>query len=175
MNPDIALLLFSNGLVCAVFYGITASISVLFSNSYPFLTQTDIGLCFMAIGGGNILGSILIGRFMDRDYQMIKRKMVLKAEREPESGIRPEDVTKEEIFPIELARLRTVPIYYAVFAACTIGYGWCVQTKVNLAVPLILQFIGGHTIFYPQKCCLISVTSWILHDEHHEYYTDAVG
>lgn len=146
INPDILLLLVSNGLVCAVFYGITASISVLFSNSYPFLTQTDIGLCFIAIGGGNILGSILIGWFMNRDYHTIKRKMLQKAEREPESGIRPEDVTKEDNFPIELARLRTVPIYYAGFSACTIGYGWSVQAKVNLAVPLTLQFISKHSL-----------------------------
>ena len=134
MNLDILLLSVSNGLACAIFYGITASISVLFSNSYPFLTQTDIGLCFMVIGGGNILGSILIGRFMDRDYHAVKKKMLQKAEREPESGIRPEEVTNEEKISIELARLRTVPICYA----CTIGYGWSVQTKVNLAVPLML-------------------------------------
>ena len=115
MNLDTLLLLVSNGLACAIFYGITASISVLFSNSYPFLTQTDIGLCFIVIGGGNILGSILIGRFMDRDYHAVKKKMLQKAEREPESGIRPEEVTNEEKSSIELARLRTVPICYAVF------------------------------------------------------------
>jgi hypothetical protein len=29
--------------------GVTASLSIIFEDTYPYLTQTDIGLCFLAI------------------------------------------------------------------------------------------------------------------------------
>jgi hypothetical protein len=35
------------GLICAVFYGVMASISTLFHATYPALNQTQIGLCFL--------------------------------------------------------------------------------------------------------------------------------
>lgn len=65
-------------------------------------------------------------------------------------------------FPVERARLRSVPLCElmvipfieeklrigenlladsAIFYGCTIAYGWTVQARVSLAVPLILQFI----------------------------------
>lgn len=89
-----------------------------------------------------LFGSLLTGKFLDRDYQSIKKQMIRKAEADREKGMRPEDVTKEENFPIEHARLRTTPIYLAVFVSATLGYGWCLQKNVNLAVPLILQIIS---------------------------------
>jgi prepilin signal peptidase PulO-like enzyme (type II secretory pathway) len=140
--PDVMLLLFYNGIFYSVFYGVAATISTLFQTSYPFLSETDIGLCYLAIGGGMLFGSLLTGKFLDRDYQTIKNEMMRKAEADGEKGMRPEDVTKEENFPIERARLRTTPIYLAVFVAATVGYGWCLQKNVNLAVPLILQIIS---------------------------------
>lgn len=152
--PDVLLLLFFNGVVYAVFYGITASISVLFSRSYPFLSETDIGLCFLAIGGGMILGSLLTGRFLDKDYQTIKKQMIRKMEMDGEKDIRAEDVTNEEHFPIERARLRTMPIYLAVFSVSTIGYGWCLQTNVNIAVPLILQITSQFKPFMSTNCAI---------------------
>jgi len=144
--PDVLLLLFYNGIVYSVFYGVTATTSTLFQKSYPFLNETDIGLCYLAIGGGMLFGSLLTGKFLDRDYQSIKKQMIRKAEADREKGMRPEDVTKEENFPIEHARLRTTPIYLAVFVSATLGYGWCLQKNVNLAVPLILQIIMGYQI-----------------------------
>jgi MFS family permease len=140
--PDIFLILFYNGIVLAVFYGVTATTSVLFQKSYPFLSETDIGLCYLAIGGGMVIGSLLSGRLLDRDYQIIKNEMIRKVEADGEKGMRLEDVTKEENFPIERARLRTTPIYLAVLVTTMIGYGWCLQKSVNLAVPLILQVIS---------------------------------
>lgn len=45
--PDITILLFFNGIIYSVFYGVTASISTLFHEAYPSLSETDIGLCFL--------------------------------------------------------------------------------------------------------------------------------
>lgn len=50
-NLDITVLLLFNGIIYAEFYGVTASLSVLFADIYPFLNEATIGLCFMSIGG----------------------------------------------------------------------------------------------------------------------------
>ncbi|KAL7285431.1 hypothetical protein ACG7TL_000528 [Trametes sanguinea] len=142
---DVSLLLFFNALVYAVFYGVTATISTLFQPTYPFLNETDTGLCFLAIGGGMLVGGVVNGKILDHDYQRVKRKLIRQVEADPESKIRPEDVTKEENFPIEYARLRLVPLFFGLYVAACIGYGWCLQAGVNIAGPLILQIVIGWT------------------------------
>jgi len=89
-----------------------------------------------------LFGSLLTGKFLDRDYESIKTQMIRVAEADSEKGVRPEDVTREENFPIEHARLRAAPIYLSAFVFATLGYGWCLQKNVNMAVPLILQIIS---------------------------------
>ncbi|KAI0778343.1 MFS general substrate transporter [Trametes elegans] len=150
--PDVSLLLLFNALVYAVFYGVTATISTLFQPTYPFLTETDTGLCFLAIGGGMLVGGVVTGEILDREYQRVKRRLTRQAEADPEKKVRPEDVTKEEHFPIEYARLRLMPVFFAVYVAACIGYGWCLQAKVNIAGPLILQIAIGWTCVSIMNC-----------------------
>ena len=139
---DVDILLFYNAILYSVFYGVTASISTLFSDTYPFLTETEIGLCFLAIGGGMLFGSWINGTILDREYQRVKILMERRCREDPECKIRSEDVTQDENFPIEYARFRTMPLYFVVYVACCAGYGWCLQSRVNLAGPLILQVIS---------------------------------
>ncbi|KAF7793391.1 hypothetical protein EIP86_004503 [Pleurotus ostreatoroseus] len=146
LRPDVFLLLVFNATLYAVFYGVTASISSLFSDIYPFLSETAIGLCFLAIGGGMVFGSWITGLVLDRDYKNIKAKLERRCKEDPECKIAPEDVTKDENFPIEYARFRTMPFYFVVYVAACIGYGWCLDAKVNIAGPLILTIIIGYAI-----------------------------
>lgn len=145
LYPDITLLLLFNGIVYAVFYGVTTSISTLFKTTYPYLSETEIGLCFLAIGGGMLIGGVFTGRLVDKEYRRAKRQMLAAQEKEtdPEKRLSPEDVTKEEHFPIERARLRLMPLYLGIFVAICIGYGWALDKKANIAAPLILQFVLG--------------------------------
>ncbi|KII93292.1 hypothetical protein PLICRDRAFT_35485 [Plicaturopsis crispa FD-325 SS-3] len=141
--PDLVLLLIFNGIIYAVFYAVTATISTLFKTSYPFLSETSIGLCFLAIGGGMFSGSLATGKLLDRDYQIVRKQMLRKIQDDPEKKLDSQDVTRDDVFEIERARMRTVPLYLAVFIACCMGYGWCLQERVSLAGPLILQFAIG--------------------------------
>jgi len=138
---DVLNLLVFNAVIYAVFYAVNTTISTLFSSKYPFLNETDIGLCFLAIGGGMVFGTVSVGRMLDADYQRITKRLAKKAEGDPEKHILPEDMTKDENFPIERARLRMVPILTAIFILTCAGYGWVLQQEVNIAVPLILQII----------------------------------
>ena len=138
---DVVNLLIFNGIVYSIFYAVIATISTLFQSTYPFLDETDTGLCFLAIGGGTIIGGLTTGKLLDRDYRKLKEKLIQEARMGPENQVSAEQVTKDENFPIERARMRMVPFHLVVYTACCAGYGWCLEKEVNLAVPLVLQII----------------------------------
>ncbi|KAF8207964.1 MFS general substrate transporter [Mycena galopus ATCC 62051] len=149
-NPDISTLLAFNGLVCAVFFGVNASIVSVFHETYPKLNETGLGLCYIAIGVGMLIGSASSGKVLDWDYQRIKRGMVSESETVSESESEAESqqtkTTKEpqdDSFPIEKARMRFVPILLVCCVASTVAYGWCIERRVNLAAPLVFLFAVG--------------------------------
>ncbi|KZT02466.1 MFS general substrate transporter [Laetiporus sulphureus 93-53] len=148
LYPDILLLLFFNGMIYSVFYAVTISISTLFKSSYTFLNETDIGLCFLAIGGGMLIGGVITGRVLDYEYRRVKNQMFAKfaIETDPEKKVRPEDVTKDENFPIEKARLRLMPFYFGLFVVATIVYGWTLDAGTNIAGPLISSIFVGYAV-----------------------------
>ncbi|PCH33997.1 MFS general substrate transporter [Wolfiporia cocos MD-104 SS10] len=147
LYPDITLLLVFNAVVYAVFYGVTTSISVLFQSTYPYLTETEVGLCFLAIGGGMLVGGIITGRVIDYEYRRTKRQVITALKKtDPEKRIKPEDITKDENFPIEKARLRLMPFYFGLFVATCVAYGWTLDAKVNIAGPLVLQIFLGYAV-----------------------------
>ncbi|KAJ9139138.1 Major facilitator superfamily transporter multidrug resistance [Pleurostoma richardsiae] len=129
--PDVVISLSFTGIVYAVNYTITATISSSFADIYPWLSETAIGLCYLPTGFGMIAGSTLTGKLLDREYARAKRRM----------GVEVIDIT----FPKEYARLRTMPLHLVVFVCCVVAWGFCIQHKAPLAVPLVLQVILGYT------------------------------
>lgn len=79
LNPDVDVLLMISALTCAVFYAVLATISSLFVTVYPFLSETTIGLCFLAMGGGMAVGSSVIGRILDLEYRRLRKKIEVTA------------------------------------------------------------------------------------------------
>ncbi|KAF9225425.1 MFS general substrate transporter [Gyrodon lividus] len=138
---DVMNLLVFNGILYSIFYAVTTTISTLFQSTYSFLNETDIGLCFLAIGGGTIVGSLVTGRLLDRDYRLLKEKIAREGSGNAENPARPEDIAEDENFPIERARMRVVPFHLIAYTACCAGYGWCLEKNVNLAAPLVLQIV----------------------------------
>jgi predicted MFS family arabinose efflux permease len=143
---DVLNLLVFNAIMYAVFYAVITTISTIFVTKYPFLNEIDVGLCFLAIGGGMTISTVLSGKMLDANFQRTKTRLMKKAEEDSEKRIWPEDVTKEENFPVERARLRMVPLFTAIFVLACAGYGWSLQRETNIAVPLILQVIFGYTV-----------------------------
>lgn len=172
--PDVFILLFFTGFQNSLFYAMTASISTLFSVTYPYLSETTIGLCFLAMGGGMLVGSLVNGRVLDFEYRRARHNLERRAREDPEYDVPLEDVTKDEHFPIEYARFRTVPIYFVICIAVAIGYGWALQSKVNIAVPLILQVICKCSCRHPMAALWVSDVwhSRIRRHLYHEHRTD---
>ncbi|KAJ6573483.1 MFS general substrate transporter [Mycena vulgaris] len=137
LHLDVALLLLFNGVVYAVFYGVTASISTVFHTAYPQLNETELGLCFLAVGGGMVVGSLFCGKVLDWDYQRVRRGMPIQEQVDERTG------KTDDAFPIEKARLRLMPGLLAVFVASCIGYGWCIDRRTHIAGPLVLLVAIG--------------------------------
>ena len=66
---DVVLLLIVNGVANSLYYGVIASIATLFSDSYPSLNQTEIGLCYLATSAGMMVGTLVIGRLLNAEYR----------------------------------------------------------------------------------------------------------
>ncbi|CAJ2508929.1 Uu.00g139550.m01.CDS01 [Anthostomella pinea] len=137
--PDILLTLLYTGVVYAVNYTITSTISSSFAATYPYLSETLLGICYLSTGLGMILGSTITGKLLDLDYARLRRKRGLAR-----AG---DDSTEEDDddFPIEYARLRMMPTLLVIFVACVVGWGWCIQFGTSIAGPLVLQVILGYT------------------------------
>ena len=105
LQVDILLLLAINAIATAVFYGLNTSTSSLFLAAYPFLDESKIGLCYLAIGGGMIVASFIMGRVLDLEYQTFRKKAEMRI---TALELTTTDVTigKEDFFPLEQVRRR---------------------------------------------------------------------
>jgi hypothetical protein len=175
--PDVFVLLIFNGTYYAVMYGVTASLSVVFEDVYPYLTEADVGLCFLAIGGGMLIGTWLSGKLTDSYYRKIRDDFTRQVLSNSERAINPNILENDSTFPIEKARLQVLPPLMFVYTACVIGYGWALESRSTIAVPLILQIVCKfnsssvlHTFGTSPPPC-----SWRNGYPDYEPYPDSVG
>lgn len=182
-KPDIILLLIANALICALFYGVLASISTLFNQTYG-LDATKIGLCFLAMGGGMAIGSSINGKLLDKQYELEKKRFIEQVSKDSERQIDPKSLTQLPEFPLERvnlhisyrfwnsslcfqARLSLMPPLVILLAAATAGYGWAVEKHANIAGPLILHIISECQMLF-QESKLKHSTSWLFVHGNHE-------
>ncbi|KAI1261962.1 MFS general substrate transporter [Xylariaceae sp. FL1019] len=134
---DIILTLTYTGIVYAVNYTITSTISSSYAVKYPWLSETIIGICYLSTGAGMVLGSTINGKLLDYDLARIKRR---RTESCSDCCVDP-----DTDLPIEYARLRMIPGLLIIFVASAVGWGWCIEKGVSVAGPLVLQVILGYT------------------------------
>ncbi|KAI5896821.1 MFS general substrate transporter [Schizophyllum commune H4-8] len=138
LNPAVSLALAFTAVIYSVWYCVTATISSAFAAKYPFLTEADVGLCYLPIGVGMFLSSAVHGRILDAEYRRMRQRWLV--------GRGPDEGEKGPVgFPIERARLRLIPLHILVFAGCVIGWGWSLEAGVHLAAPLCLSLPIGYT------------------------------
>jgi predicted MFS family arabinose efflux permease len=102
------------------------SMSTLFKSNYG-LSEIQIGLTFLGNGFGCVIGTLVTGKFLDYDYNKIKNRYT----------------GTSELFPLELARLRTLWLWGGLQCASTLVFGWTVDVKFHMSVPIICTFIIG--------------------------------
>jgi hypothetical protein len=123
-------------------------------------------------------GTWLSGRLCDAYYRKIRDDLVRQARSNSEKDIDPKAVEQDPSFPIEKARLQILPCIMFVYIACVIGYGWSLQSRVTIAVPLVLQVISkfvSPTLYFNGLVSHRLWCSWPDRYSHNERYSDSVS
>ncbi|KIY73076.1 MFS general substrate transporter [Cylindrobasidium torrendii FP15055 ss-10] len=158
---DIVLLLLMNGFYNAFFYSVLASLSSLFSKHYPHLSETQIGLCYLATSGGMVLGTLTNGRLLDIQYKKFLRQLATARGVPAESLNIREKYGLADDYPVEKARLLNLPPMTLLLGLVIAGYGWCVQYSVNLAAPLILQTVAAALTMSSMSASQTLIVDWL--------------
>ncbi|CAI6336636.1 unnamed protein product [Periconia digitata] len=153
-NPlaSLKMLLASDTILITLIYGINytnfsclqASLSTLAIDIYR-VSQLQAGLIYLPFGIGSCVGAYLSGPIMNHDYRVVARHCGITID-----AVRGDDMTS---FPIERSRFRTIWFHLGVTAIGTAGYGWSLQLKTHISVPLVIQFIIGATLAITFNFC----------------------
>lgn len=139
-------------LFLAIYYAVwqmsITAMSVLLEQRYG-LSETQIGLTFIANGVGSIVGTLITGKILDIDYRRIRVKHEATfsesgSERGSDQSSQKQD--DDDDFPLERARLRLLPFLAFIQCASILTFGWTIQYRVHIAVPIITTFFTGWTV-----------------------------
>ncbi|KFY44179.1 hypothetical protein V494_01603 [Pseudogymnoascus sp. VKM F-4513 (FW-928)] len=134
---DTAITILAFSILYMIYMSVQTSLGSLFVIKYS-LSDLQGGLVYLPFGVGCALAAFFTGRLLDRDYRLTAQKYDFPLDKSR--------LVDLDTFPIVRARLRSIyaPILMAI---CTIsGYGWCLESKAHIAIPLVLQFFMGSAI-----------------------------
>ncbi|KAI0101086.1 MFS general substrate transporter [Daldinia grandis] len=143
----------------AIYYAVwqmsITAMSSLFQDCYG-LSETQIGLTFIANGVGSMIGTLVTGKILDTDYRRVKAQYEAQfTQLDPETGNGQTLSTTymEDHFPLEKARLRLIPVFSLAQCLSIILFGWTIQypDRVHIAVPIVSTFITGWTAVSTQS------------------------
>jgi hypothetical protein len=106
IRPNVLIILILNATSFSVFFGIVTSLSTLFEETYTFLDEFRVGLCFLSIGGAMVCGTGAIGKCLDWRYQVeksrLRKRLICTGELEQRLGAEGvKEVDKLPEFPLE--------------------------------------------------------------------------
>ncbi|WQF90106.1 Putative major facilitator superfamily, MFS transporter superfamily [Colletotrichum destructivum] len=143
-EKDLVINLVWGGVIYAIWNMITTSTTPLFKASFG-LSELLLGVAFIPNGLGTIVGSVIAGKILTRDYKTVETKF-----KETHNIPYDEELSSKEIppdFPLEQARLQRLPWFVALFVASTAGYGFSLAYPTMtarpgwIALPLTMQFL----------------------------------
>ncbi|KAK6843709.1 major facilitator superfamily transporter [Apiospora arundinis] len=126
------------GIHYTIYSCLQASLSTLFTDIYH-VSGLVSGLTYLPFGVACAVAAFGTGKVLDRDYRHTAKKEGI-----PVDKTRGDDADLSR-FPIEHARLRSVKFSVALCPFFIAGYGWSLQQRTYMAVPLVLQFFIGLT------------------------------
>ncbi|KAL9597353.1 MAG: hypothetical protein Q9179_004291 [Wetmoreana sp. 5 TL-2023] len=131
LYPDAAAVLCMIASSYSVYYTFQVAIPTTFDEIYGF-NALEVGLGFLPSLAGMIIGGIIAGKLVDRNYAKTARECNVNVDRRKGEDLRD--------FPIEKARYRNCLPFLSLETASVLGYGWVVHSHVHPSVPLIMQF-----------------------------------
>lgn len=116
-KKDILILLSWGAVVYSLWSMVTSSTTTVLLQTFPRLTQWQIGLCFLPNGIGCVLGSLSTGWLLDKTFKRVE------VEYQKQHGLHSIDGKKSKDFPFERARLPLMPYFSFVFIVSLALYG----------------------------------------------------
>lgn len=145
LEKDVICLLGLGAIVYTVQSMMTASTTNLFETRYH-LNELQLGLIFIPNGIGNVVGSIVNGRLLDRDMQRAEADYRRAKKIPDKQQLKPKQCPD---FPLERARLAKIPILVGSFVTFTAGYGVSYLSEPadtdDLITQLVMQFFMAAT------------------------------
>ncbi|KAF9517241.1 hypothetical protein BS47DRAFT_1339996 [Hydnum rufescens UP504] len=121
-------ILFASALLFGFQYGICYTCARTFAGAPYNYPPIIVGLILLSFGIGNVMGSLLGGRWSDR---------TLRKSREKNHG-----VTTPEM------RLRSTLVVMGLLPPCVLAYAWMCQMKVHVAGPVVMLFFAGFSAIW---------------------------
>ncbi|KAJ1974188.1 hypothetical protein H4R34_004810 [Dimargaris verticillata] len=130
----------ATAVVYSSYYAMTTAYSMLLRQEYHFATGT-IGLCYLAIGAGNIVGCVVCGPAVDYTFNRRCHQLERAESDQVETGstvgsMSPVDQPYEYRLPSVVVLTGLVPLGLAAF-------GWTMQFQTAVVFPLISGFFVG--------------------------------
>lgn len=144
-HADLALMITSFSIPFGVYTMVSSSLSPTLRTAYHYDSIVS-GLCFIPLGAGSAIGSIVSGKLLDYDYAKASRK-------------------HGDNMNLHHARLRHALLFNLLFTVTTIANGWCIDYKVlshpvHIAAPMVLQFVLSFaSILFFNAMCVFSTYS----------------
>ncbi|SCU77217.1 LAMI_0A00122g1_1 [Lachancea mirantina] len=101
-------------------------LSTLLETTYK-LSETQVGLTFIANGVGSMVGSLTTGKLLDKEYRVMSARY---------EG-------REDEMPIDHVRLRLMWLWSALQISSVLTFGWMLDKRIHMAVPIICTFLTG--------------------------------
>ncbi|KAI1322386.1 major facilitator superfamily domain-containing protein [Xylariaceae sp. FL0255] len=131
-DKETCILLIYSGLVYASTYLVLSTLSDQLQEKYGFNT-IQVSLSFLASGFGTVTSVLLTGRILDWNFRRQARLVGLEISKQKQQDL--------SSFPIEIARLQSSIPALTLSGVSLVAYGWTLQSKTNLAAPLIFLFL----------------------------------
>ncbi|WFD23486.1 hypothetical protein MEQU1_002177 [Malassezia equina] len=131
-RPDVALMIASYAIPFGGFTVMSSTLSTILYANYQY-KPWEMGMCFITIGVGSAIGSILSGYVLDRDYAHAWQK-------------------HGHEMNLHHTRMKHMGRLNLVFCLLFIANGWLLDQRVHIAAPLILQFFASVAAIMYYNC-----------------------
>ena len=164
LHRDVALGLLYTALYYTVWQASLVASSSIFAFQYK-LNDIEIGLTFLASGVGAVSASLATGRVLNHDYKLEKRMEDAEPSRAEThtATARPaigRQVSVRDVRNIEHARLRRVPFVSLAFIGACFAFGWCIEARTTIALPIIWSFFLSFVTTFIMSAFNTLIVDW---------------
>ncbi|CAO3679552.1 unnamed protein product [Rhizopus stolonifer] len=132
--PNIALCIVYCGILFFALYLNNTILNRVYANQYG-LSSGLVGLCYLPMALGAMIGGVLGGKISDKIYTRSKARVI-------------------EGYPEQRLSILMLGSMNFLQAASLIAYGWCIDKNVHMAYSLVCQFIYGFASMFPNVTIL---------------------